>query len=173
MILSDRDIHNIITNEKVYLINPYNPIMLQPNSYDVQLGSELKRVNGKSIDLSQGSYKLKPFEFILGSTEEKIHIPYNLCGHVDGKSSIGRLGVFVHVSSGFIDSGFTGNITLEIFNCSDKEFELYHGMSIAQIVFETLTSPVVTPYGSESLNSHYQGSDGTVLSKWSGLDGQG
>jgi dCTP deaminase len=106
-------------------------------------------------------------EFLLGSTMEKVHIPHDLCGHIDGKSSIGRLGVFVHVSSGFIDSGFTGNVTLEIFNCSDKEFELYHGMSICQIVFETLTSPVAKPYGRRG--NHYQGSEGTVLSKYEGL----
>ena len=94
-------------------------------------------------------------------------MPHDLCGHIDGKSSIGRLGVFVHVSSGFIDSGFTGNVTLEIFNCSDKEFELYHGMSICQIVFETLTSPVAKPYGTR--DNHYQNSEGTVLSKYEGL----
>ena len=166
MILSDRDIDQIIKSGKAFLINPYNEEMLQPNSYDMSLGQELKTLNGKCIDLSQESYKLKPYEFLLGSTMEKVHIPYDLCGHVDGKSSIGRLGVFVHISSGFIDSGFTGNITLEIFNCSDKEFELYHGMPICQLIFETLTSPVVKPYGARG--NHYQNSDGTVLSKYEG-----
>lgn len=169
MILSDRDIDRIIKTGKAFLINPYNEEMLQPNSYDCSLNSELKKTTGKCIDLSQGSYKLKPNEFILGSTIEKVHLPYDICGHVDGKSSIGRLGVFVHISSGFIDSGFTGNVTLEIYNCSDKEFELYHGMPICQIVFETLTSPVLKPYGRR--DNHYQNSDGTVLSKWSGLGG--
>ena len=67
------------------------------------------------------------------------------------------------------DSGFNGNVTLEIYNCSDKEFELYHGMNICQIVFETLTSPVEKPYGHSDLNSHYQNSNGTVLSKYEGL----
>ena len=116
-----------------------------------------------------GSYKIKPNEFLLGSTEETVHIPYDLVAHIDGKSSIGRLGVFIHISSGFIDSGFNGNVTLEIYNCSDKEFELYHGMNICQIVFETLTSPVEKPYGHSDLNSHYQNSNGTVLSKYEGL----
>jgi len=167
MILSDRDIDQIIKSGKAFLVNPYNEEMLQPNSYDCVLGGELKTLNGKSIDLTQDSYNLKPMEFILGSTEEKVNIPFDICGHVDGKSSIGRLGVFVHVSSGFIDSGFSGNITLEIFNCSNKEFELYHGMPICQIIFETLTSPVEIPYGRR--DNHYQFSEGTVLSKYEGL----
>ena len=165
MILNDGTIEDVILNQGVFLVNPYNPLQLQPNSYDVLLGAELKTINGKCIDLKQDSYKLKPNEFILGCTEEKVHIPFDLVGHLDGKSSIGRLGVFVHISSGFIDSGFTGNVTLEIYNCSDKEFELYHGMPIAQLVFETLTAPVRTPY-----NGKYQNSDGTVLSRHRGLE---
>ena len=167
MILSDGDIDHIIKSGKAFLINPYNDEMLQPNSVDLTLGDELKKINGKSIDLRQSSYKIKPNEFLLGSTLEKIYIPRDLVGHIDGKSSLGRLGVFIHVSSGFIDSGFKGNVTLEIYNCSDKEFELYHGMSICQIVFQTLTSPVKIPYGARG--NHYQNSDGTVLSKWEGI----
>ena len=168
MILSDKTIKQIILNQGTYLVNPFNEEYLQPCSYDMSLGCELKTITGESIDLRNGTYKLKPMEFILGSTDEKVHIPRDLVGHVDGKSSIGRLGVFIHVSSGYIDAGYTGNITLEIFNCSDKEFELYHGMSIAQIVFETLTTPVDRPYGHSELNSHYtkEHSDGTVLSRW-------
>lgn len=163
MILSDRDIDHIIKSGKAFLVNPYNEDNLQANSVDLTLGWELKTINGKSIDLRCGSYKLKPKEFILGSTSEKVHLPYDLCGHIDGKSSIGRLGVFIE-NSGFIDSGFTGNITLEIYNASDKEFELYHSMDICQILFQTLTSPVQKPYGTRG--NHYQGSEGTVLSRW-------
>ena len=163
MILSDRDIDHIIKSGKAFLVNPYNDEFLQPNSVDLTLGWELKNIHGKSIDLRCGSYKLKPKEFILGSTFEKVHLPYDLCGHIDGKSSIGRLGVFIE-NSGFIDSGFTGNVTLEIYNASDKEFELYHHMEICQILFQTLTSPVEKAYGRRG--NHYQGSNGTVLSKW-------
>lgn len=166
MILSDRDIDHIIKSGKAFLVNPYNEEMLQPNSVDLTLGYELKNLHGKSIDLRCGSYKLKPNEFILGSTFEKVHLPYDLCGHIDGKSSIGRLGVFIE-NSGFVDSGFNGNITLEIYNASDKEFELYTGMNICQIIFESLTSPVMKPYGSR--NNHYQNSEGTVLSRYEGL----
>lgn len=167
MILSDHTIHEVITQKGIFLVNPFNEENLQPNSIDLGLGRALKTLNGKCIDLSQGSYKIKPNEFLLGSTFEKVAIPFDLCGHIDGKSSIGRLGVFVHVSSGFIDSGFVGNVTLEIYNCSDKEFELYHGMPICQIIFETLTSRVDKPYGTR--NNHYQNSEGTVLSRYEGL----
>ena len=166
MILSDKDIDHIIKSGKAFLVNPYNEEMLQPNSVDLTLSYELKNIHGKCIDLRQGSYKLKPFEFLLGSTMEKVHLPFDLCGHIDGKSSIGRLGVFIE-NSGFVDSGFTGNITLEIFNASDKEFELWHGMTVCQIIFETLSSPVSKPYGTRG--NHYQNSEGTVLSKWEGL----
>lgn len=166
MILSDGDIDHIIKSGKAFLVNPYNEEMLQPNSIDMTLGWELKTLNGKSIDLRCSSYKLKPKEFILGSTFEKVSMPHDLCGHIDGKSSIGRLGVFIE-NSGFVDSGFVGSITLEIYNASDKEFELYNGMSICQIIFQTLTSPVVKPYGQR--DNHYQHSEGTVLSKYEGI----
>lgn len=166
MILSDGDIDHIIKSGKAFLVNPYNEEMLQPNSVDMTLGWELKTLNGKSIDLRCSSYKLKPKEFLLGSTFEKVSMPHDLCGHIDGKSSIGRLGVFIE-NSGFVDSGFVGNITLEIYNASDKEFELYNGMSICQIIFQTLTSPVTIPYGRR--DNHYQHSEGTVLSKYEGI----
>lgn len=162
--LSDRDLKRIILDQGIYLVNPFNIEDLQPCSIDLHLGDELKTLNGKTIDLTQDSYKLKPYEFLLGSTMEHIHVPFDLMGHVEGKSSIARLGVMIHVTAGFIDSGFNGNVTLEIFNCSDKEFELFHGDTICQIAFETLSSPVETPY-----DGKYQNSQGTVLSKYEGL----
>ena len=129
MILSDRDIDNIIKNGNAFLINPYNEEMLQPNSYDCSLGTELKKLNGKCIDISHDSYKLKPNEFLLGSTMERVHLPRDLCGHVDGKSSIGRLGVFVHISSGFIDSGFNGNANMSN-HISDIDQSSHKGIRI-------------------------------------------
>lgn len=157
MILSDRSIKDLILNHKLGIINPFNILDLQPNSYDMHLDDTLKTLHGKTIDLSEQSYKLKPNEFLLGSTLEKVNIPLDIVGHVDGKSSIGRLGVFIHVSSGFIDSGFRGNITLEIYNASDMEFELEYGMPICQLILETLTTPVENPY-----DGHYQDSEGVV-----------
>ena len=164
MILSDRDLKRIILEQKIYLVNPFNIEDLQPCSIDLHLSDELKTIDGKTIDLSYDSYHLKPNEFILGSTMEKVHVPYDLMARVEGVSSIARLGVMIHITAGFIDSGFTGNITLEIYNCSDKSFELFHGDRICQIAFETLSSPVESPYCGK-----YQNSDGTVLSRYEGL----
>lgn len=169
MILSDGTIYDIIVNRKVYLVNPFNEEMLQPASIDLTLGGELKTINGKSIDLTQDSYKLKPNEFILGHTSETIHVPRDLMARVEGKSSIARLGVAIHITAGFIDPNFTGQITLEIKNMSDKPFELIHGDSICQIVFETLDKPCVVPYGSSKLNSKYMNSRGAVLSRYEKL----
>ena len=144
-ILSDASLYDIIVNHKQMIVNPFNIENLQPNSIDLTLDDKLLTLHGKSIDISEQSYKIKPNEFLLGSTLEKIAVPLDLVAHIDGKSSLGRMGVFIHVSSGYVDSGFMGNITLEIYNCSDKPFELKYGDSICQVVFETLTTPVNTP----------------------------
>lgn len=169
MILSDVDIDHIIKSGKAFLVNPYNEENLQSCSIDLTLGEELKTINGKSIDLRCSSYKLKPKEFILGHTFETIHVPRDLMARVEGRSSIGRLGIMIHVTAGLIDPNFTGQITLEIYNASDKPFELIHGDSICQIVFETLTSPCKRPYGSAELGSKYQNSSGVVNSKYEPL----
>jgi dCTP deaminase len=169
MILADVDIDHIIKSGKAFLVNPYNEEMLQCCSIDLTLGEELKTINGKCIDLTQDSYKLKPNEFILGCTSETIHVPRDLMARVEGRSSIGRLGVMIHVTAGLIDPNFTGQITLEIYNASDKPFELIHGDSICQIVFETLSSPCMRPYGSAELGSKYQNSKGCVTSRYEPL----
>ena len=159
MILSDRDLKRIILDQKVYLVNPFNIEDLQPCSIDLHLGDEVKRIDGSTFDLTQTAYTLKPNEFILGHTMERVNVPFDLMARVEGKSSIARLGIMVHITAGFVDAGYTGQITLEIYNCSNKEFTLFHGDPICQVAFETLTSPVETPY-----NGHYQNSSGTVLS---------
>ena len=169
MILSDKDIDHIIKSGKAFLVNPYNEEMLQPASIDLTLGEELRTIHGKCIDLTQDSYKLKPNEFILGCTSETIHVPRDLMARVEGKSSIARLGVAIHITAGFIDPNYTGQITLEIKNMSDKPFELIHGDSICQIVFETLSSPCMRPYGSAELGSKYQNSKGCVTSRYEPL----
>ncbi len=166
MILSDRTLKDVILNQGIHLVNPFNPEDLQCCSIDLHLGEELKTINGKCIDLTQGSYKLKPNEFILGCTLETIYVPYDLMARIEGRSSIGRLGIMIHITAGLIDPNFTGQVTLEIYNASDKEFELFHGDSICQIVFETLTTKVDRPYGSSELGSKYQHSKGVVNSKY-------
>lgn len=167
MILSDKDIYKSLFLDKLKIIP--KPENIQPCSIDMHLGYELKTIDGKSIDILHDTYKLKPNEFILGSTLEYVELPNYLCGQVEGKSSIARLGISCHQTAGYIDAGYNGNITLELFNCSNREFELESGMPICQMVFHMLSSDVSRPYGSDGLNSHYQGSDGTVLSRY-GMD---
>lgn len=163
MILSDRDIVNEL-NKHQLKISPYYEEMIQPCSVDLHLASELLDIEGNTYEL--GEYTLNPKEFILASTFESVRIPPYLCGQVDGKSSLGRLGLFIHITAGYIDAGYEGNITLELFNASDKPIRLIQGMDIAQLVLYTLTSPVLRPYGSHGLNSKYQGSKGVVGSKY-------
>lgn len=165
-VLSDKDIKNRI-NE---LFN--SPISLndiQPASVDLHLSDELIDLDGVISVLEYGEeYVLQPGEFILGSTSEIVTIPNDLVAQVDGKSSIGRLGVAIHITAGFIDPCFNGNITLEIKNVSNKPFILRKDMSIAQIVFFTLSSPCERGYGSNGLNSKYQNSYGTIRSRYDG-----
>ena len=164
MILSDKHIVMELQSESLKII-PLEGNDIQPCSVDLHLGKELLTLDGKSIDLSKSSYKLKPMEFILGSTEEYVEIPDHLCGQVDGRSSIARMGVSIHQTGGYIDSGFNGNITLELFNCSDKEFELCWGDSICQMIIHRLSSRCIRPYGTDGLGSKYQGSEGTIRSR--------
>lgn len=162
-ILSDYDIKlriNELFNSPVSLDD------IQPASVDLHLNETLLNLEGDEFNLQDESYILQPNEFILGSTMEYVTMPNDLVAQVDGKSSLGRLGIAIHITAGFIDPCFNGNITLEIKNNTDKPFELRYGMSIAQIVFFTLTSPCDRGYGDEGLNSHYQDSIGTIESKY-------
>lgn len=165
MILADIDILNELLNKNL-TISPISDDDIQPCSVDLHLGKELLTIHGKKIDISKGSYKLKPNEFILASTEEYVEIPKHLCGQVDGRSSVARMGVSVHQTGGYIDAGYCGNITLELYNCSDKEFELSWGDSICQIIFHVLSSECAREYGSYGLNSKYQHSQGVVRSRY-------
>lgn len=164
MMLSDRNILEL--QGEMELIYPFHYNQLQPCSYDLRLACDLKTIRGKTINLNDGDYTLKPNEFILGSTFEHVHIPNTISAFVDGKSSLGRVGIAVHITAGFIDAGFEGNVTLEIKNNSDKQFRLSEGMLIGQIIFFELKSECMRPYGSDGLNNHYQNSEGTILSKY-------
>ena len=163
MILSDRNIVEHLRFNDLRIIPSPKENDIQPCSIDFHLGGELKTIDGKTIDILHDTYKIKPKEFLLGCTMEYVEIPKPLCARVDGKSSIGRLGIFIE-NAGFIDPNFRGNITLEIFNASDKEFELESGMSICQLVLFALTSEPMRVYG--EVNNHYQDSEGTVLSRF-------
>lgn len=171
MILSDKDIVNRLKGKygrkQRLIIEPCNYLHdVQPASVDLHLGNELKLLDGTSIDISEKPYTLNSGEFLLGATLEYVEIPVDLVGVVDGKSSIGRLGITAHITAGYIDPNFKGNITLEISNVSNKPFELTGGMTFCQLILEQLTSEVARPYGSENLDSHYQNSEGVVLSRF-------
>jgi dCTP deaminase len=162
-VLSDRDINlrlSELFNSPIHLAD------IQPASVDLHLGDVLLNIDGEEFVLLDKDYILEPGEFILGSTSEYVTVPCDLVAQVDGKSSIGRLGIDVHKTAGWIDPGFEGNITLEIKNNSDRAFILRKGMCFCQIIFFTLSSPCIVPYGDNCRCNHYQGSKGTVLSKY-------
>lgn len=166
MILTDRDLL-LNLRQGVFSVYPISPDEdIQPASIDLRLDDTLKTVDGEEIPIPAEGYSLKPNEFILGSTLQSVYIPSTLVGIVNGKSSLGRLGVMIHVTAGYIDPGFIGNITLELYNVSNKPFLLKEGMKICQLILETVSSECARPYGSHGLNSHYQNSKGVVESRF-------
>lgn len=158
MIWSDKKIEEALA--KGYInIEPFDKSMLQPNSIDLRLDDEILVYNSDSNNfesafLSDDDFELQRGEFVLASTLEKITLGNSMCGQVDGKSSYGRKGVQVHQTAGWIDSCFSGNITLEMCTIG-QPIKLEVGMPICQLVlFDAY--PSEKPYGSEGLNSHYQ-----------------
>lgn len=169
MILSDVDLKKLTTS----LVEPFDIKLLQPSSYDLTLSNELRiPIPGKRIDLRKddprecmesiqfSEYVILPGKCILASTNEIVKCPHHLSARVDGKSSIGRLFMAVHVTAGVIDAGWNGQITLEIANHGPWEIVLWAGMSIAQLSYFQLTEICDTPYGSPQLGSHYNGQRG-------------
>jgi dCTP deaminase len=185
-VLSDVDILEYVSSDRL-IISPFDMDRVQPASYDVTLDASLMhfqtdaRIGGHTIDTKKSleqngidmvtksiqPYCLQPGEFLLGSTVEAFRIPDNLVGRVDGKSSLGRLGLIVHATAGYIDPGFEGTITLEITNLTKFPIILYAGMPIAQISFSMMNKSSARPYGSKSLNSKYQNQNGPTESRYS------
>lgn len=175
MILSDK---TILENGKEW-INPFNASDVQPSSYELHIADTIKlEVNGADNSVARGlkewitariphggTIDLKPSDFILASTTESVSIPNDLVAKVEGKSSWARMGLLVHVTAGYVDPGFRGNITLEVVNLSHETIQITPGEAIAQLVFEQMDQPVLKPYGHKGLNSHYQDSVGTVEGK--------
>lgn len=173
MVLSDGTIRAEIEAGRV-VIDPYEPDNVQPASIDLRC-DRMFRVfhNGRHpyIDVRKPMddlterveiagdepFILHPGEFVLGQTLERVSIPDDLVARLEGKSSLGRLGLLIHSTAGFIDSGFTGNITLELSNVANLPITIYHGMPIGQLSFMRLDRPVEKPYGSDKLTSKYQG----------------
>ena len=173
MVLSDRDIKAAITSGEIN-IEPFSPECIQPTSVDVRLASKAliwrQRYEGSYISPTQpveakmmGEWNLDfpellyPYDLLLASTLEKITLNDSIVARIEGKSSLARLGIAVHVTGGFIDCGWSGNITLEIVNFNPNAVILHTGMKIAQISFMRLSSPAERPYGSPGLGSKYTG----------------
>ncbi len=181
MLLSDRDILAEIDAKRI-AIEPYDPAMVQPSSIDFRLDrffrvfenhryphidpaadqSDLTRV----VEPEGGEpFILHPGEFVLGSTYEVVSLPDDLAARVEGKSSLGRLGLLTHATAGFVDPGFSGHVTLELANVATLPIKLYPGMKIGQLCFFRLSSPAEHPYGSAKYGSRYQGQRGPTPSK--------
>jgi dCTP deaminase len=172
-VLSDRDIRTELENERV-VIRPYDPADLQPSSVDLHLDSRFRvfrnnrypyiDVRAPQPDLTElvtvdedEQFILHPGEFVLGQTHEWVELPDDLVARLEGKSSLGRLGLLIHSTAGYVDPGWKGNLTLELSNVANLPIALYYGMRIGQISFFRMSSPVERPYGSPELGSKYQG----------------
>jgi len=182
VILSDRDIKSQLAAGRI-IIDPLDEACIQPSSIDVKV-SNLFRVfrnhTAAVIDVKQdltdltelveieadGVFMLHPGEFVLGSTLERVGVPDDLVARVEGKSSLGRLGLLIHSTAGFIDAGFDGHVTLELANVANLPITLYPGMKIGQISFMTMTSPAENPYGKGAKGSKYQGQRGPTPSRY-------
>lgn len=188
MILSDRSIREQLDAGRI-VIDPLDDSLIQPSSIDVRI-SHLFRVfrnhtrgvidvKADTRDLTEliempvgtdgvgdEPFMLHPGEFVLGSTYERIAVPDDLVGRVEGKSSLGRLGLLIHSTAGFIDAGFDGHITLELANVASLPITLYPGMKIGQVSFMRMTSPADDPYGSGAKGSKYQGQHGPTPSRY-------
>jgi dCTP deaminase len=181
VLLSDRDILAEIESKRV-VIEPYDEAMIQPSSIDFRLDryfrvfenhryphidpavdqSDLTRVVEAPGD---EPFILHPGEFVLGSTYEVVTLPDDVAARVEGKSSLGRLGLLTHATAGVVDPGFSGHVTLELANVATLPIKLYPGMKIGQLCFFRLSSPAAHPYGSEKYGSRYQGQRGPTPSR--------
>ena len=181
MLLSDRDITAAIDAGRV-LLDPYEPTMVQPSSVDVRLDRYFRVFENHRYphidpaadqsDLTREvepegdePFILHPGEFVLGSTLEVVTLPDDLAARVEGKSSLGRLGLLTHATAGFVDPGFSGHVTLELANVATLPIKLYPGMKIGQLCFFQLSSPAEHPYGSAKYGSRYQGQRGPTPSR--------
>ena len=181
MLLSDRDIAAEIKSGRVK-VDPFDPKMIQPSSVDVRLDRFFRvfenhryEVIDPSIEQSELTrevavapedfFILHPGEFVLASTYEVITLPDDIAGRLEGKSSLGRLGLLTHSTAGFIDPGFSGHITLELSNVAHLPVKLYPGMKIGQLCLIKLSSSAEHPYGSALYGSRYQGQRGPTPSK--------
>jgi len=187
VILSDRTIREEVEAGRI-IIEPFEDGAVQPSSVDLRLDSYFRVFRNHTlshIDVKQNleeltelveasdedPFILHPGEFVLGSTLERVAIPADLVGRIEGKSSLGRLGLLIHTTAGFVDAGWDGQLTLEFSNVASLPITLYPGMKIGQISFIRMTTEADQPYGTSKLGSKYQGQKGPRPSRyWENFD---
>jgi len=172
-VLADGDIRTALQEGRIR-IDPFDPDCLQPSSVDLHLDREFRVFHNHRYPLidprteqpeltelttidGDAPFILHPGEFVLGQTLEWVELPDDIASRLDGKSSLGRLGLLIHSTAGYVDPGWKGNLTLELSNVAKLPIALYFGMRIGQISFFAMSSPVERPYGSKGLGSRYQG----------------
>lgn len=182
MILSDRDIRAEIESGRI-VIDPFGPESVQPSSVDLHLGNKFRvfRNNRTAVidvrteqpeltELVQITgdepFVLHPGEFALGATFERVALPDDLVARLEGKSSLGRLGLLIHSTAGYVDPGWEGTLTLELSNVANLPIMLYDGMKIGQISFQRLSSPVEVAYGDARIGSRYRGQTDPTASRY-------
>ena len=181
MVLSDRTIQRLLAEGRIE-IDPYDDALLQPSSVDVRVdrffrvfrNSRYPFIDVKQeqedltelVEIDGEPFILHPGEFVLGSTLERIKLPDDLVARLEGKSSLGRLGLLIHSTAGFIDPGWNGHVTLELSNVANLPITIYHGMKIGQLSFVQMSEPADNPYGADALGSKYQGQEGPTRSRY-------
>jgi len=182
VVLADRTIRRLLDEGRIG-IDPYEDSLLQPSSVDVRVDRYFRVFHNNRyafIDVREPQeeltelvevgedrpFVLHPGEFVLGSTLERITLPDDLVCRLDGKSSLGRLGLLIHSTAGFIDPGWDGHVTLELSNVANLPITIYYGMKIGQLSFVQMTEPAETPYGADKLGSKYQGQRGPPPSRY-------
>jgi dCTP deaminase len=183
-VLSDGTIRRLVAEQHIR-IEPWDPGMVQPASVDLRLGSSFRVFHNHraaAIDLREPptnltehiviepdeAFVIHPGEFVLGVTQELVSLPDDIVARIEGKSSIGRLGLIVHATAGFVDPGFAGTLTLEITNLTRVPIKLWPGLPICQLSFMTLDAPAERPYGHPELGSHYHGQVEATESRYEG-----
>jgi dCTP deaminase len=182
MILSDRDIRAAVKEGRIG-IEPFDFADVQPSSVDLHVDRFFRTFHNARhpyIDVKKPmddltelvevapdeAFILHPGEFVLGSTGELVRLPHDLVARLEGKSSLGRLGLLIHSTAGYVDPGFEGHLTLELSNVANLPITIYPGMKIGQISFFKLTSEAENPYGSGAIGSKYQGQRGPTPSRY-------
>jgi dCTP deaminase len=183
-VLSDGTIRRLVAEGRV-AIEPWDPGMVQPASVDLRLGDSFRVFHNhlapaidldapparltELIEIAPGnSFVIHPGEFVLGATLEQVRLPDDVVARIEGKSSLGRLGLIVHATAGFVDPGFAGTLTLEITNLTRIPIILWPGKPIAQLSFMALDRPAERPYGHPELGSHYHGQVAATESRYEG-----